>query len=118
MADFEVSAGHSSSDKSLDEEFGVPKAKTLGVQRMEEGIGLRRSTHVKYPMQRLNYESFVAHYYAYMVKVVQVQEPTCFEEVVGMLEWDKAMDEEMAALDVNIYMGFGTSTRGKESHWM
>ena len=39
MADFEVSAGHSSNNESLDEEFGVPKVKTPGVQRMEEGIG-------------------------------------------------------------------------------
>ena len=94
-------AGHSSGDESLDEEFGVPKVKTPKVQRMEGGIVLHRSTHVKYPMQRLNYESFATHHYAYMVKVVQVQESTCFEEAVGMLEWDKAMDEEMAALDVN-----------------
>ena len=69
-ADFDVSAGHLNGDESLDEEFGVPKVKTPRVQRMEEGIGLRKSTCVKYPMQRLNYESFVAHHYAYMVKVV------------------------------------------------
>ena len=70
MADFDVSVGHLSGNKSLDEEFGVPKVKTPGVQRMEEGIGLCRSTHVKYPMQRLNYESFAMHHCAYMVKVV------------------------------------------------
>ena len=70
MADFEVSAGHSSGDESLDEEFGVPKVKTPIVQRMEGGIGLHMSTCVKYPMQRLNYESFAMHHYAYMVKVV------------------------------------------------
>ena len=64
MADFEVFAGHSSGDKSLDEEFGVPKVKTPRVQRMEGGIGLHRSTSVKYPVQRLNYEIFVAHRYA------------------------------------------------------
>ena len=70
MANFEVFASHSSGDKSLDEEFGVPKVKTIGVQRMEGGIGFCRSTCVKYPIQRLNYESFAAHHYAYMVKVV------------------------------------------------
>ena len=32
MADFDVSAGHSSGDESLDEEFGIPKVKTPGVQ--------------------------------------------------------------------------------------
>ena len=36
-----------------------------------------------------------------MAKVVQDVEPTCFEDVVGNEHWDKAMDEEMAALNVN-----------------
>ena len=43
MADFDVSAGHSSGDESLDEEFGIPKVKTPGVQRMEGESSLRRS---------------------------------------------------------------------------
>jgi hypothetical protein len=34
-----------------------------------------------------------------MVRVIQEVEPTCFEQAVGNLEWDNAMDEEMAALD-------------------
>ena len=101
MTDFDVSAGHSSGDESLDEEFGIPKVKMPGVQRMEGEISLRKSTRVKYPVERLKYDSFAAHHYAYMVKVVQVQEPTCFEEAIGTLEWDQAMDEEMATLDVN-----------------
>ena len=100
MADFDVFARHSSGDESLDEEFGIPKVKTLGVQRMEGETSLHRSTHVKYPVERLKYDSLATHHYAYMVKVVEVQEPTCFEEAVGMLEWDQAMDEEMAALYV------------------
>jgi hypothetical protein len=37
-----------------------------------------------------------------MVKVIQEVEPTCFEQVVGNPRWDNAMDEEMAALDVNV----------------
>jgi hypothetical protein len=36
-----------------------------------------------------------------MAKVVQDVEPICFEDVVGHALWDKAMDEEMAALDAN-----------------
>jgi hypothetical protein len=36
-----------------------------------------------------------------MVRVIQEVEPTCFEQAVGNLKWDNAMDEEMAALDVN-----------------
>ena len=33
-----------------------------------------------------------------MAKVVQDVEPTCFDEAVGNVNWEKAMDEEMAAL--------------------
>jgi len=36
-----------------------------------------------------------------MVRVIQEVEPTCFEQAVGNPKWDNAMDEEMAALDVN-----------------
>jgi hypothetical protein len=36
-----------------------------------------------------------------MVRIIQEVEPTCFEQAVGNPEWDNAMDEEMATLDVN-----------------
>jgi hypothetical protein len=36
-----------------------------------------------------------------MMKVIHEVEPTCFEQAVGNPKWDNAMDEEMAALDVN-----------------
>ena len=49
-------------------------------------------------MQRLSYDSYLAHHYAYMASVVQVVEPTCFDEAIGNENWEKAMDEEMAAL--------------------
>jgi hypothetical protein len=62
---------------------------------------VRKSTRIKYPIQRLTYVGFVAHHYAYMVKVIQEVEPTCFEQTVGNPKWDNAMDEEMAALDAN-----------------
>ncbi len=63
--------------------------------------GVRRSTQVKYPVQIFTYDGFVAHHYAYMVKVIQEVEPTCFEQVVKNPKWDNAMDEEMVALDAN-----------------
>jgi len=62
---------------------------------------IRRSTQVKYLVQRLTYDGFLAHHYAYLVRVIQEVEPTCFEQVVGNPKWDNAMDEKMAALDVN-----------------
>ena len=57
MADFDVSATHSTSNESLDEEFGIPKVKMPSVQRMEGETSLHKSTHVKYPKERLNYDS-------------------------------------------------------------
>ncbi len=63
--------------------------------------GVRRSTRVKYPIQRLTYDGFVAHHYAYMVRVIQKVELACFEQVVGNPKWDNAMDEKMATLDAN-----------------
>ena len=83
--DFHVFAGHSSDDKSFDEDFDIPKVKTSRAQRMEGEIGLNKSTHVKYPIKRLNYDSFIAHHCAYIAKVIQVQKPSCFEEANRML---------------------------------
>ncbi len=63
--------------------------------------GVRRSTQIKYPVQRLTYDGFIAHHYTYMVRVIQEVEPICFEHMVGNPKWDNAMDAEMAPLDVN-----------------
>jgi hypothetical protein len=41
--------------------------------------GVRRSTQVKYLIQKLMYDDFVAHHYTYMVRVIHEVEPTCFE---------------------------------------
>ncbi len=41
--------------------------------------GVQKSTRIKYPVQRLTYDGFVAHHYTYMVRVIQEVEPTCFE---------------------------------------
>jgi hypothetical protein len=67
----------------------------------DNNSGMQRSTRVKYPVQILTYDGFVVHHYAYMVRVIQEVEPTCFEQTVGNPKWDNAMDEEMATLDVN-----------------
>ena len=50
-------------------------------------------------VERLKYDSFEAHHFMYMANVVHVQEPTCFSDVVGVEQWNVAMDEEMNALD-------------------
>ena len=64
-------AGHSSGDESLDEEFGIPTVRTPGIQRVQDvSKEVRRSSHIKYLVNRLRYDSLFAHHYAYMVKVV------------------------------------------------
>ena len=52
-------------------------------------------------MERLKYDSFVIHHFMYMANVVQVEEPTCFSEAIGMEQWNVVMNEEMNALDDN-----------------
>ena len=97
-----VSLGHSINDGNssgldviLDEELGIPIMCTLGVKKAMEGMNekLRRSTRTKNPMERLTYDSYMAHHYAYMAKVVQNVEPTCFEEAVGNVHWEDVMNE-------------------------
>ncbi len=65
----------------------------------DNNSGVWRSTWVKYPVQRFTYDDFVAHHYAYMVRVIQEVKPTCFEQAVGNPKWDNAMDEKK--LDAN-----------------
>jgi hypothetical protein len=51
-----------------------------------------------------------------MVKVIQEVELICFEQAVGNLKWDNAMDEEMVTLDTNGTLGVGIFTKGQESN--
>ena len=93
-------AGHSSGDESLDEEFGIPSVRTPGVQRVQENE-VSKSSRIEYPINRLRYDNLVAHHYACMVKVVQDTQPTCFQDAIGIHEWNAAMDEEVDALENN-----------------
>ena len=72
---------------SLDEELGVLEMQTPGVKKAMEAMNskLRKSTCIKNLVQRLSYD--LAHHYAYMANVVQVIEPTCFEEAIGNENW-------------------------------
>ncbi len=105
---FHVNDESSDSKKSVGEESRIPSVTTPGARMAKKALktpnnnnGVRRSTRVKYPVQRLTYDGFVAHRYAYMVRVIQEVEPTYFEQVIGNPKWDNAMDEKMAALDAN-----------------
>jgi hypothetical protein len=74
------------SEKSVGGESRIPSVTTPGARMAKKVLktpnnnnGVQRSTRVKYPVQRLTYDGFVAHHYAYMVRVIQEVEPTCFE---------------------------------------
>ena len=104
----DVDADSSGLEQSLDEEFGIPSMKTPGVRRMHtknrtlgSDPGPRRSQRMRNHVEQLTYDSYVARHSAYMAKIVQDAEPTCFDDAVGDAKWEKAMDEEMAALDAN-----------------
>ncbi|MCO5600845.1 hypothetical protein L7F22_054961 [Adiantum nelumboides] len=89
-------------EHSLDEEFEIPFVRTPGVKKALQGMHekLRRSRRHKNPVDRLTYDSYVAHHCAYMAKIVQDKEPTCFDDAIGNIKWEQAMDEEMVALDM------------------
>jgi hypothetical protein len=94
--------------KSVDEESKVLLVTTPGawmankaLKTFDNNNGVQRSTQIKYPIQRITYDGFVAHHYAYMLRVVHEVESTCIEQVIENPKWDNAMDEEMATLDVN-----------------
>jgi hypothetical protein len=95
-------------EQSLDEEFGILTIRTPSVRRANAANrtphtdpGPPKSTKERRLVQKLIYDGYVARHYAYMAKVVQDVEPICFEDAIGHALWDKAMDEEMAALDAN-----------------
>jgi hypothetical protein len=98
----------SDSNKNVGEESKIPLIITheawmakKALKTLNNNSGIRRSTRVKYPIQRFTYDGFLVHHYAYMVRVIHEFEPTCFEHVVGNPKWDNAMDEKMATLDAN-----------------
>ena len=97
-----VDANSNGFEQSLDEKFGIPKMKKLGFRKSNEVAklpcsdrGPRRLSRNRNHVQRFIYDGYVAHHRAYMEKVEHDVEPTCFEDVVGNVHWDNAMDEEM-----------------------
>ncbi|MCO5596439.1 hypothetical protein L7F22_050502 [Adiantum nelumboides] len=50
-----------------------------------------------------------------MAKIVQEKEPTCFDEEIGNMKWEQAMDEEMVALNVNETWELVPLPEGKKS---
>ena len=62
------------SEMSLDEELGIPSTVTLGARRNRHALKplgvdscIHKSIHVKYLINRLRYDGFLIHHYAYML---------------------------------------------------
>jgi len=100
---FHIDGESNDSKKNVDKESKVLLTIILKVRMakkafktLDNNIGIRRSTRIKYLIQILTYDGFVAHHYAYMLRVIHE-----VEQAVGNLKWDNAMDEEMATLHAN-----------------
>ena len=59
----------------LDEELEIPSVVTLGARKSRNVVktlggdaGTCKSTHVRYPIDKLRYDGFSSHHYAYMSK--------------------------------------------------
>ncbi|MCO5578478.1 hypothetical protein L7F22_032320 [Adiantum nelumboides] len=110
--------GHSSgSEHSLDEELGIPSLRTPTVRRLHAQNGVpgsnaesRSSERNRYPVDRLMYDGYVAKHFAFMAKVAQDVEPTCFEND----KWQEAMNEEMDALYGNETWELALLPKGKK----
>ena len=71
------------SDVSLDEGLGTQALKTPDVGRaMKDAIQKLRSNREKQTVERYSYDTYIVMHYAYMSKVVQIPDPSTFEETI------------------------------------
>jgi hypothetical protein len=61
--------------RRVGEESRIPSVTTPGVRMAKKALKTPDNNN---GVRRLTYDGFVAHYYAYMVRVIQEVEPTCF----------------------------------------
>jgi hypothetical protein len=74
---FHVNDESSDSENNVGEESRILSVTTPGAWMAKKALktpdnnnGVRRSTRVKYHVQRLTYDGLVGHHYAYMVRVI------------------------------------------------
>jgi hypothetical protein len=67
----------SNSNKSVGEELKIPSNTTPETHMAKKALktpdnnnGIRRSTRIKYHVQKLTYDGFVVHHYAHMVRII------------------------------------------------
>ena len=94
-------AGNSEIDASENEERTTSKLNPNSLKKQHSKGDERRSSRIRYPIQRLTYDSFMAKHFAYMMQVVKDKEPETYEEACTQTEWKQAMKEEIKALKDN-----------------
>ena len=84
-------------------ERGDPVEQTPGVKKAVKGPSqkLQRSSRMKNPVVRYGYNEYMAHHYAYMMKISEDREPETYAEAAEDPRWIEAMREEMRALVEN-----------------
>jgi hypothetical protein len=97
----EASASEQSDSEHSD--LGPPELQSIAAKRAMKSANekLRRSSRHKNPVMRYGYNEYMAHHYAFMIKVASVREPESFAEASRDARWRAAMEEEIQALDAN-----------------
>ncbi|KAH7387954.1 hypothetical protein KP509_16G050300 [Ceratopteris richardii] len=96
----DVDGDSSDSEKSLDEELGLPSVKTLGVRKAHvddkrrSDPGPRISERMRNLVQRLTYDSYMALHCAYMTKMKRTKGMEEKFEDVDIIRWKKDAEEE------------------------
>ena len=80
------------SPRSVDSKYEMKKATEVTKAK------LRQSNRQKNPIVRFGYNEYMAHHYAFMMKVAADQEPETYKEAAQDPRWIEAMREEMRAL--------------------
>ena len=55
----------------------------------------RRSSRIRYPIQRLTYDSFITKHFAYLMQVIKDNELEMYEEACRQTKWRQDMKEEI-----------------------
>jgi hypothetical protein len=84
-------------------DLGPPELQSIAAKRAMKSANekLRCSSRHKNPVMRYRYNEYMAHHYAFMIKVTSVREPESFVEALRDAQWRAAMEEEIQALDAN-----------------
>ena len=93
----------SESDSQLGSDNGPLELRTELARRAIKTVieKIRRSTCHKNLVIRYEFNEYMAHHYAYMMKVASIHDQESFAEASKDAKWQEAMEEEMQVLAAN-----------------